>query len=73
MRGLPETPEGPWKVVQTEIPLLATDQGEEMATQTAHATAPTGGAVGHLQVDDRIWLLRAMLLMRGIELYLNFN
>ena len=38
-----------------------------MATQTAHATAQTGGAVGHLQVEDRIWLLRAMLLMRGIE------
>jgi TPP-dependent pyruvate/acetoin dehydrogenase alpha subunit len=54
-------------VAQTEIPLLATDQGEEMATQTAQATAHAGGAVGHLQVEDRIWLLRAMLLMRGIE------
>src|SRR5437868_6163126 len=38
-----------------------------MATQTAQATAQTGGAVGHLQVEDRIGLLRAMLLMRGIE------
>jgi pyruvate dehydrogenase E1 component alpha subunit len=47
-----------------------------MATETAapvptgaEATpseAPTGGRE-HLQLDDRIWLLRAMLLMRGIE------
>jgi TPP-dependent pyruvate/acetoin dehydrogenase alpha subunit len=55
------------KVAQTEIPHLATDKGEEMATQTAQATAQTGGAVGHLLIEDRIWLLRAMLLMRGIE------
>jgi pyruvate dehydrogenase E1 component alpha subunit len=38
-----------------------------MATDTAHATAERGGAVGHLQIQDRIWLLRAMLLMRGLE------
>src|SRR5437764_4004068 len=38
-----------------------------MATDTAHATAEKGGAVGHLLLDDRVWLLRAMLLMRGIE------
>jgi pyruvate dehydrogenase E1 component alpha subunit len=38
-----------------------------MATDTAHATAERGGAVGHLQIEDRIWLLRAMLLMRGLE------
>src|SRR5947209_11818465 len=43
-----------------------------MATETAQ---PAGSAVpetgpahpGHLQLEDRIWLLRAMLLMRGIE------
>src|SRR5437764_2157235 len=38
-----------------------------MATDTAHATAEKGGAVAHLQIQDRIWLLRAMLLMRGLE------
>jgi TPP-dependent pyruvate/acetoin dehydrogenase alpha subunit len=38
-----------------------------MATDTA-APAPVG-TVGseHLQLEDQIWLLRAMLLMRGIE------
>jgi pyruvate dehydrogenase E1 component alpha subunit len=43
-----------------------------MATETAQ---PAGGMTpanepaqpGHLQLEDRIWLLRAMLLMRGIE------
>ena len=34
-----------------------------MATETA---APPGVA-GHLQLEDRVYLLRAMLLMRGIE------
>ena len=38
-----------------------------MATDTARATAEEGGAAEHLQVQDRIWLLRAMLLMRGLE------
>jgi pyruvate dehydrogenase E1 component alpha subunit len=38
-----------------------------MATETAQATAQTSGAVGHLQIEDRVWLLRAMLLMRRIE------
>ncbi len=40
-----------------------------MATETARpacGTTPPGGP-GHLQLEDRIWLLRAMLLMRGIE------
>src|SRR5690348_15215031 len=40
-----------------------------MATETARpagGTTPTSGP-GHLQLEDRIWLLRAMLLMRGIE------
>ncbi len=38
-----------------------------MATDTAApASVPTGESE-HLQLDDRIWLLRAMLLMRGIE------
>ncbi len=35
-----------------------------MATHTAE---PTAGAVEHLKLEDRIWLLRAMLLMRGLE------
>src|SRR5215471_11541880 len=35
-----------------------------MATHTAEETA---GAVQHLTLDDRTWLLRAMLLMRGLE------
>jgi TPP-dependent pyruvate/acetoin dehydrogenase alpha subunit len=30
-------------------------------------TAAEPGADAHLTVDDRVWLLRAMLLMRGIE------
>jgi TPP-dependent pyruvate/acetoin dehydrogenase alpha subunit len=34
-----------------------------MATHTAEASA----GVGRLKLEDRIWLLRAMLLMRGIE------
>jgi TPP-dependent pyruvate/acetoin dehydrogenase alpha subunit len=38
-----------------------------MATHTAPPTAAGGGTTGYLQLDDRIWLLRAMLLMRGIE------
>ncbi|MFZ0090307.1 MAG: thiamine pyrophosphate-dependent dehydrogenase E1 component subunit alpha, partial [Solirubrobacteraceae bacterium] len=40
-----------------------------MATETARpdgVAAPVGGDA-HLQPEDRIWLLRAMLLMRGIE------
>src|SRR5580700_6800503 len=38
-----------------------------MTTETAQPTAEVGGAGGHLQTQDRVWLLRAMLLMRGIE------
>src|SRR5947209_6623094 len=39
-----------------------------MATHMAEpAAGGTSGAVGHLMLEDRIWLLRAMLLMRGIE------
>ena len=39
-----------------------------MATHIAEATAgPHSGASGHLKLEDRIWLLRAMLLMRGLE------
>jgi TPP-dependent pyruvate/acetoin dehydrogenase alpha subunit len=33
-----------------------------MATELAEATG-----TGHLTLDDRVWLLRAMLLMRGLE------
>src|SRR2546423_3179273 len=32
-----------------------------------HIAEPTAGAVEHLTLEDRIWLLRAMLLMRGLE------
>jgi TPP-dependent pyruvate/acetoin dehydrogenase alpha subunit len=38
-----------------------------MATDTAHAVGAAAPANEHLQLEDRIWLLRAMLLMRGIE------
>jgi TPP-dependent pyruvate/acetoin dehydrogenase alpha subunit len=42
-----------------------------MATETAQAAESTTGDrpahPEHLQLEDRIWLLRAMLLMRGIE------
>src|SRR5450755_1451601 len=38
-----------------------------MATHTAPASEADVGAARHLQLDDRIWLLRAMLMMRGIE------
>ena len=37
-----------------------------MATHTAEPAAG-GAAVEHLTSEDRIWLLRAMLLMRGLE------
>src|SRR5947209_3751143 len=32
-----------------------------------HMAEPTADAVEHLTVEDRIWLLRAMLMMRGLE------
>jgi TPP-dependent pyruvate/acetoin dehydrogenase alpha subunit len=38
-----------------------------MATHTAEPTPEGVGEFDHLQPEDRIWLLRAMLLMRGIE------
>ena len=40
-----------------------------MATDTASRAAAdaTAGEHAHLQLSDRVWLLRAMLLMRGIE------
>src|ERR1035441_6235424 len=39
----------------------------EMATHTANTAAADSGSVGHLQLADRVRLLRAMLLMRGLE------
>src|SRR3984885_6941133 len=39
----------------------------EMATETAEPAADGAAAVDHLTTEDRIWLLRAMLLMRGLE------
>jgi pyruvate dehydrogenase E1 component alpha subunit len=38
-----------------------------MATDTAQPTPAQVSEHEHLQLEDRIWLLRAMLLMRGIE------
>jgi pyruvate dehydrogenase E1 component alpha subunit len=38
-----------------------------MATDTAAPASVGAGEHEHLKLDDRIWLLRAMLLMRGIE------
>ena len=38
-----------------------------MATHTAEPAAGGAAAVEHLTREDRIWLLRAMLLMRGLE------
>jgi TPP-dependent pyruvate/acetoin dehydrogenase alpha subunit len=39
-----------------------------MATDIASATpGEEEPAVGHLTLDDRVWLLRAMLMMRGLE------
>ena len=38
-----------------------------MTTDTAQPAAEASGSVEHLQIQDRIWLLRAMLLMSGLE------
>src|SRR5256714_6003743 len=38
-----------------------------MVTHTAEPAAGGAAAVEHLTREDRIWLLRAMLLMRGLE------
>ena len=38
-----------------------------MATHTARPAAADSGSVGQLQLEDRVRLLRAMLLMRGLE------
>jgi pyruvate dehydrogenase E1 component alpha subunit len=38
-----------------------------MTIETAQPTADASGAVAHLQIQDRISLLRAMLMMRGLE------
>jgi TPP-dependent pyruvate/acetoin dehydrogenase alpha subunit len=38
-----------------------------MVTDTAAPATVGAGESEHLQLDDRIWLVRAMLLMRGIE------
>src|SRR5437764_4682881 len=60
-------PGGLLKQVRTEIPYGRRRKGtSEMATHTAEPTAG-GAAVGHLTLEDRICLLRAMLLMRGLE------
>jgi pyruvate dehydrogenase E1 component alpha subunit len=41
---------------------------KQMATDIAEAAAGgTDAATAHLKREDRIWLLRAMLMMRGIE------
>src|ERR687885_1624800 len=38
-----------------------------MATETAQSSAPGAEVSEHLTTDDRVGLLRAMLMMRGIE------
>jgi TPP-dependent pyruvate/acetoin dehydrogenase alpha subunit len=38
-----------------------------MATDTARPASVEVSEPGHLRLEDRIWLFRAMLLMRGIE------
>jgi pyruvate dehydrogenase E1 component alpha subunit len=39
-----------------------------MATDTAQpAVSESSDTAGHLQLEDRVWLLRAMLMMRGLE------
>ena len=40
------------------------EREDEMATETAQ---PTEGAIGQLKLEDRIALLRSMLMMRGLE------
>src|SRR5205823_1035002 len=52
----------------TETPVRPTDERGLMATDIASATpGEDEPAVGHLKLEDRIWLLRAMLMMRGLE------
>src|ERR1700759_226322 len=38
-----------------------------MASHTAEAVPGDAAATEHLTLEDRVWLLRAMLLMRGLE------
>jgi TPP-dependent pyruvate/acetoin dehydrogenase alpha subunit len=39
-----------------------------MATHTAEpGVSESSDAAGHLELEDRVWLLRAMLMMRGLE------
>jgi TPP-dependent pyruvate/acetoin dehydrogenase alpha subunit len=38
-----------------------------MATHMAEAAVGESTAAAHLELEDRIWLLRAMLMMRGLE------
>jgi TPP-dependent pyruvate/acetoin dehydrogenase alpha subunit len=50
---------------ETEIPFRLMDERyDEMAIE---AVQPAAGAVGHLKLEDRVALLRAMLMMRGLE------
>src|SRR5436305_14924099 len=49
---------------------MATHMAEPAAGGNSAATEQPGSGTAvasHLTLDDRIWLLRAMLLMRGIE------
>src|SRR5579884_2439726 len=54
---------------RAEIPRWREGKGKErMATRIAEpATGGPSSGPEHLQLEDRIWLLRAMLLMRGLE------
>jgi TPP-dependent pyruvate/acetoin dehydrogenase alpha subunit len=64
-----EIPEQPLDIGRTEIPSQPGDEREsiEMATDTAQPASVEVSEHEHLQLEDRVWLHRAMLLMRGIE------
>jgi TPP-dependent pyruvate/acetoin dehydrogenase alpha subunit len=46
---------------------MATDIVRDAGGAEPGAPAEGGQAAAHLTLDDRIWLLRAMLMMRGVE------
>jgi pyruvate dehydrogenase E1 component alpha subunit len=53
---------------EPETPRSSTEKGPEMPSTTAQIVAPEGADLPeHLTADDRVGLLRGMLLMRGLE------
>ena len=70
--GRPGDPGAPWKKRRAGDPGRHEVKGtESMATDIAQGAdgsgAETGAADAHLTVEDRVWLLRAMRMMRGME------